>query len=123
MNEKDDSVTQIVEKEKPSAEKTPKGSNPPAKESPYLGNAPRSGSRRKFLGGVSGIAAAAATVGAIGLEPIFCGKESVAEATVVPYDSTTHQGARLHYRTSTGQDETIDVGGAPYRGGAARIPG
>src|SRR5712692_1981720 len=45
MNEKRDSDTDIVEKEKPSAEKMPKGSNPAAKDSPLLGDAPRSGSR------------------------------------------------------------------------------
>src|SRR5260370_27775348 len=118
MNEKDDSVTQIVEKEKPSAEKTPKGSNPPAKESPYLGNAPRSESRRKFLGGVSGIAAAAATVGAIGLEPIFGGKESAAEASVVPYNSETREDASLSYRTTTANAEHIDVGVQPDTGDA-----
>ncbi len=121
MNEKRDSDTEMVKKEKPSAEKMPKGSNPAAKDSPLLGDAPRSGSRRKFLGGVSGIAAAAATVGAIGLEPIFGGKESVAEASVVPYDSTTREGASLNYRTTTAQAENIDVGVQPDNGDATRF--
>src|SRR5260370_20398065 len=84
MNEKRDSDTEIVEKEKPSTEKMPKGSNLAAKDSPILGNAPRSESRRKFLGNVTGAAVAAATVGAIGLEPLFGGKESTAHASVEP---------------------------------------
>src|SRR5260370_3215537 len=116
MNEKHDSDTEMVEKEKPSAEKMPKGSNPAAKDSPLLGNAPRSESRRKFLGGVSGIAAAAATVGAIGLEPIFGGKESVAEASVVPYNSETREDASLNYRTTTANAEHIAGGVQPDKG-------
>jgi hypothetical protein len=39
-----------------------------------------SGSRRKFLGNVSGAAVAAATVAAIGLEPLLGGKHSIARA-------------------------------------------
>ncbi len=118
MNEKHDSDTEMVEKEKPPTGKMPKGSNPAAKDSPVLGNAPRSESRRKFLGGVSGIAAAAATVGAIGLEPIFGGKESVAEASVVPYNSETREDASLNYRTTTANAEHIDVGVQPDNGDA-----
>src|SRR5258708_22398295 len=41
---------------------------------------PPSGSRRKFLGNVSGVAVAAATVSAIGLEPLLGSKASVAHA-------------------------------------------
>jgi hypothetical protein len=41
---------------------------------------PPSGSRRKFLGNVSGVAVAAATVGAIGWEPLLGSKYSVARA-------------------------------------------
>jgi hypothetical protein len=41
---------------------------------------PPSGSRRKFLGNVSGVAVAAATIGAIGLEPLPDSKYSVANA-------------------------------------------
>ncbi len=110
MNEKRDSDPEIVEKEKPSAEKMPKGSNPAAMDFLLLGNAPRSESRRKFLGGVSGIAAAAATVGAIGLEPLFGGKESVAEASVVTYDSAARAIASFNYRTNKATAEDINVG-------------
>ncbi len=42
--------------------------------------APRSESRRKFLGNVRGVALAAATAGAIGLEPLLGSKHSLAHA-------------------------------------------
>jgi hypothetical protein len=63
-----------------STEKMRKGSNSAAKDSPLPADAPRSESRREFLGNVSGAAAAAATVGAIGLEPLLGGKHSIARA-------------------------------------------
>src|SRR5260370_36089238 len=118
MNEKHGSDSEMVGKEKPPSGKMPKGSNPAAKDSPYLGNAPRSESRRKCLGGVSGMAAAAATVGAIGLEAIFGGKESAAEASVVPYNSETREDASRSYRTTTANAEHIDVGVQPDNGDA-----
>src|ERR1700730_6892853 len=43
-------------------------------------DAPSSGSRRKFLGNVSGAAVAAATVGAIGLKPLLGGENSILHA-------------------------------------------
>jgi hypothetical protein len=43
-------------------------------------DAPRSESRRKFLGKVRGVAVAAATVGAIGFEPLLGSKDSLAHA-------------------------------------------
>lgn len=43
-------------------------------------DAPRSESRRRFLGNVRGVAVAAATVGAIGLEPLLDSKHSAAGA-------------------------------------------
>ncbi len=118
MNEKHGSDSEIVDKEKLSAEKMPKGPNPTAKDSPHFGNAPRSESRRKFLGGVSGAAVAAATAGAIGLQPLFGGKESAAEASIVPYNSETREDASLSYRTNTANAEHIDVGVQPDNGDA-----
>ena len=47
---------------------------------PDRSDTPSSGSRRKFLGTVSSVAVAAATVGAIGLEPLLGGKHSIARA-------------------------------------------
>ena len=55
------------------------------------------------------MAAAAATVGAIGLEPLLGGKESVAEASVVPYPVDTRADASHHYRVNTATAEDIDV--------------
>jgi hypothetical protein len=78
--EKKNSVTGVIETGNSSTEKLPKGSNWTAKGSLLPSDAPRSGSRRKFLGNVSGAAVAAATVGAIGLEPLLGGKHSIAHA-------------------------------------------
>ena len=82
---------------------------------------PPSGSRRKFLGNVSGVAVAAVTAGAIGLEPLFGGKESVAGASVVPYNSETREDASLNYRTNTANAEHIDIGVQPDNGDASRF--
>jgi hypothetical protein len=61
------------------------------KNLPDRSGTPPSGSRRKFLGKVSGVAVAAVTAGAIGLEPLLGGKESVADASVVPYSSESRE--------------------------------
>src|ERR1700720_2569934 len=50
------------------------------RDSPLPSDAPRSKSRRSFLGNVRGVAMAAATVGTIGLEPLLGSKHSVASA-------------------------------------------
>jgi hypothetical protein len=47
---------------------------------PDRSDAPHSDSRRKFLGNVSGAAVAAATMGAVGLEPLLGSKDSYARA-------------------------------------------
>jgi hypothetical protein len=47
---------------------------------PDRSDAPPSGSRRKFLGSVSGVAVAAMTAGAIGFEPLLGADHSVAQA-------------------------------------------
>jgi hypothetical protein len=70
---------------------------------------PKDASRRKFLGGISGIAAAAASVGAMGLEPLLGGKESAAEASVVPYPVDGRADASLNYRVTTANAEDINV--------------
>src|SRR6202171_4143445 len=54
--------------------------NSTPQDSPLPSDAPRSESRRSFLGNVRGVAMAAATVGAIGLEPLLGSKHSVASA-------------------------------------------
>lgn len=99
----------------------PKVSNATFKDAAVPSNAPRSGSRRRFLGGVSGIAAAAATVGAIGLEPLLGGKESVADASVVPYRSNDRTNDSYNYRKNTAQNEKIDVRELPDNGDSDRF--
>ena len=82
---------------------------------------PSSGSRRKFLGNVSGVAVAALTAGAIGLEPMLDGKESVAEASVVDYSSERREDRSFNYRRSMATIEKIDVGRQPDNGDATRF--
>jgi hypothetical protein len=77
--------------------------------------------RRKFLGQASAATAAALAAGAIGLKPLLGGKESVAEASVVDYNSSTRAAASFNYRTSTAQAENIDVGVQPDNGDASRF--
>jgi hypothetical protein len=95
---------------------TPPTSKDSAAERPSL-----SRSRRKFLGNVSGVAVAAVTAGAIGLEPLLGGKESVVEASVVPYSSEGREDQSLNYRVRTANAEKINVGQQPDNGDAARF--
>jgi hypothetical protein len=91
------------------------------KNLPDHAGTPPSGSRRRFLGNVSGVALAAVTAGTIGLEPLVGGKESVADASVVPYSSEERENKSFHYRVSTANAEKIDVGQQPDNGDAARF--
>ena len=95
---------------------TPPASNDSAAEQPSL-----SGSRRKFLGNVSGVAVAAVTAGAIGLEPLLVGKESVADASVVPYSSEGREDKCFNYSVRTAHAEKINVGQQPDNGDATRF--
>ena len=72
-------------------------------------------SRRSFVKGAVTVAAVAA---AVPLEPLLGGKESVAEASVVPYGSAARANANFNYRTSTATAENIDVGVQPDNGDA-----
>jgi hypothetical protein len=95
---------------------TPPASNDSAAEQSSLSH-----SRRKFLGNVSGVAVAAVTAGAIGLEPLLGGKESVAEASVVPYSSEGREDKCLNYRVRTAYAEKINVGQQPDNADATRF--
>ena len=95
---------------------TPPASNDSAAEQPSP-----SRSRRKFLGNVSGVAVAAVTAGAIGLEPLLGGKESVADASVVPYSSEGREDKCFNYRVRTANAEKINVGQQPDNGDATRF--
>ncbi len=78
-------------------------------------------SRRSFLGKVGGVAAVAIAAGSIPLEPLVGGRHSVAEASVVSYDSAARQAANFDYRTSTAQAEDISVAVRPDNGDATRF--
>lgn len=82
---------------------------------------PEDPSRRSFLGKVGGVAAVAIAAGSIPLEPLVGGRHSVAEASVVNYESTARQAANLNYRTSTAQAEDISVGVRPDNGDAMKF--
>ena len=88
---------------------------------PDRSGTPSSGSRRKFLGNVSGVAVAAVTAGAIGLEPLLGGKESVADASVVPYSSDGREDKSFKYRVRTANAEKSDIGQQPDNGDATRF--
>jgi hypothetical protein len=94
----------------------PPASNDSAAEQPSL-----SRSRRKFLGNVSGVAVAAVTASAIGLQPLLGGKESVADASVVPYSSEGREDQCYDYRVRTAHAEKINVGQQPDNGDATRF--
>jgi hypothetical protein len=67
------------------------GPNSSSQDLPLPADAPRSESRRRFLGNVRGVALAAATAGAIGFEPLLGAKHSVASAA---NDSDGSNGAQ-----------------------------
>src|SRR5262245_13239839 len=73
-------------------------------------------SRRKFIRTMSGVGAAAAGAAALPLEPLFGGKNAAAEASVVPDKYKSRAIASCQYRTSTAQNEKINVGLAPDNG-------
>ena len=78
-------------------------------------------SRRKFMGTMGGVAAAAALTAGIPLEPLFEGKHGQAEASVVPYGSSGRTYDAWQYRDSTADAEKIDVGQLPDNGDQERF--
>ncbi len=78
--EKIDRGTKADEAGRASAEEMSNGPDPAAKNSHLFPEAVELGSRRKFLGNISGAAAAAATVRAVGLGPFLKGNYSVGRA-------------------------------------------
>src|SRR3984957_20321070 len=71
--------------------------------------APRSESRRKFLGGVRGVALAAATASAIGFEPLLGSRHSVAHA------DNDHGESKGEERAEEDADIRIDAAKAERR--------
>jgi len=74
--------------------------------------------RRTFVKGAATVATVAATVS---LKPLLGGKESVAEASVVDYNSATRANQSFNYRKSMAQAEKINVGGQADNGDTARF--
>jgi len=93
----------------------------PVNPEPSTATKPKGPNRRQFLGGVSSLAAAAATVGAIGLEPLVGGKESAAEASIVCYPPDKRADESFRYRTETARAERITVREQPDNGDSKRF--
>ncbi len=77
-------------------------------------------SRRKFLGKIGKAGIAAATVSVVGAKPFLGEKDSVAEASVVNYDSNDRTKASYKYRRRTAKAEKIEVGVQADNGDKAR---
>ena len=76
--------------------------------------------RRAFLGHLSKAGIAAAAVSAIGVKPFFGGLDSVVNATVANYNSTSRSSMSFKYRRRTARSERIDVGVQADNGDKAR---
>lgn len=74
-------------------------------------------SRRNFVKGAAGLAAAAATVP---LKPLVGGPGSTADASTIPYESNTRANDSFQYRRRVAQENKIDVGELPDNGDRAR---
>jgi hypothetical protein len=93
----------------------------PVNPEPSTATKPKGPNRRQLLGGVSSLAAAAATVGAIGLEPLVGGTESAAEASIVCYPADKRSEESFRYRTETARAERISVREQPDNGDSKRL--
>jgi hypothetical protein len=93
----------------------------PVNPEPSTATKPKGPNRRQFLGGVRSLAAAAATVGAIGLEPLVGGIESAAEASIVCYPPDKRADESFRYRTETARAERIIVREQPDNGDSKRF--
>jgi len=74
--------------------------------------------RRTFVKGAAAVATVAATVS---LKPLVGGKESVAEASVVDYNSATRANQSFNYRKSMAQAQKVNIGGQADNGDTARF--
>jgi hypothetical protein len=84
-------------------------------------NLPSNLSRRSFLRKARDLTAIALASAAVPLEPMLGGKESQAEAAVVPYGSAARTAGSLNYRETAAANEEIDIGVLPDNGDAARF--
>jgi hypothetical protein len=86
-------------------------------------NTPKSGSRRKFLGSVRGAAMAAATVSAIGLEPMLGVKDSIAEAQQGAPSGPRRANESFELRTKIAlQERAVHIPSHPTNGDLQRYP-
>ena len=74
--------------------------------------------RRTFVKGAATVATVAATVP---LRPLLGGKESVAEASVVDYNSANRANKSFNYRKNMAIAEKINIGGQADNGDTARF--
>ena len=82
-------------------------------------NPPANHSRRSFLGKAGGMTAMALAAAIVPLEPLLGGKESTAEASVIPYNETPRVKDSFLYRRTEAQNERINPGVLPDNGDAA----
>jgi hypothetical protein len=82
---------------------------------------PKDPKRRQFLGRMSGLATAAAGVGAVGLQSLLGSKEAAADASVVPYIPGSREAASFDYRSDTAASERVNAGQLPDNGDAGRF--
>jgi hypothetical protein len=93
-------------------QRVPASSNDPnssQQDFPQPAETPRSESRRRFLGNVRGVAMAAATAGAIGLEPLLGAKHSTASA------ANEDDGPRGSERAEQSEEIRVEVAKAERR--------
>jgi hypothetical protein len=91
---------------------------------PRSTDAPRSGSRRKFLGNVGGAAAAVATVGAIGLQPLLGGKQSFLHADKnggLTGEARAEEAQEIRVDAAT-REEAVRIPSHPTNGDQERYP-
>lgn len=89
---------------------------------PVNNDEPPNPRRRSFLGGVSGVAAAAAAIGSLAFEPLLGGKDSVADASTIDYSSALRARDSHSHRTTTARTEDVNVGVQPDNGDLAQFP-
>src|SRR5207253_5574159 len=70
---------------------------------------------------VKSAATVAAVAAAVPLQPLLGGKESVAEASVIDFNSSNRANACFNFRTRTAKTQHIDIGVQPDNGDAARF--
>src|SRR5262245_31493210 len=72
--------------------------------------------RRRFLGRIGGVTAAAMAAGSIPLEPLLGEKHSIARAAIVDSQPGVRTARSMQYRKKVAQDEAINVGTQPDNG-------